>query len=489
MSSDEETVAAETGVETSHSPSDSPSSTSISEYEARRREQILRNQQMLVELTGVATAATSRTPARLQADSVRSAERASKAREEREKRKRQREEQWAMVPRRDLPPRRAKQRDITYQEDNIAVIGTSSSHHSNGVERRRSDVAKDEEDTTPRPNAKLSDFNTDPFAIPPGVTSSCKGSMTQSLHTLSSYLGQTIPLTYNSPKASAMSFLIYGWPSEDNTASHRLPPTFNRISGIQPLANHIALFINCDPNNEYTGQGTMGSHGHGAYGEGNQWLDGGRKISWFAQPSQRVDTPIIGRIVSATMQAKRRMDGTHGKDEEAYATKVLQGASHAIKQEDAAASDSPPPSSSPSKRAKRSTARDGVAAVTPLDQDVTVKHESGKHHNVAAAASSSSSSVSHIPSRSSSSSSSSSLSLSQPDPFSVVLFIRHEGAEYIYCGELAYHSHDTTRIPMKFIFTLTRYDTLKHCADFWDKIPKHAADPQDSNPNNWKKAK
>mmetsp|Transcript_18029 Transcript_18029/g.22180 ORF Transcript_18029/g.22180 Transcript_18029/m.22180 type:complete len:293 (-) Transcript_18029:1386-2264(-) len=59
-----------------------------------------------------------------------------------------------------------------------------------------------------------------------------------------------------------------------------ITPTFSRMSGIQEWKNCIFLFVN-------------------VYGDDykNVFLDGGRRITWFAQSRQNEETPVVQRMI------------------------------------------------------------------------------------------------------------------------------------------------------------------------------------------------
>jgi hypothetical protein len=63
-------------------------------------------------------------------------------------------------------------------------------------------------------------------------------------------------------------------------------PRFNKYSGIQEWTNAVALFVNV--------RGKAGS----LYP--NVFLAGGRKMTWFGQPTQSEETPVIRRLLSCT---------------------------------------------------------------------------------------------------------------------------------------------------------------------------------------------
>lgn len=64
----------------------------------------------------------------------------------------------------------------------------------------------------------------------------------------------------------------------------RREPTFNRMSGIQEWANAIFLFVNLD------GVSYLNSF---------EWSQADLLLSWFAQPTQSEDSPVIVSIISS----------------------------------------------------------------------------------------------------------------------------------------------------------------------------------------------
>jgi hypothetical protein len=64
------------------------------------------------------------------------------------------------------------------------------------------------------------------------------------------------------------------------------PPRFNKYSGIQEWSNAVALFVNV--------RGKAGE----AYK--NLFLDGGRRMTFFAQPTQTPETPVITRLLACS---------------------------------------------------------------------------------------------------------------------------------------------------------------------------------------------
>jgi hypothetical protein len=414
-------AAASTPMDTAESPF-SPTL----DYEAARRAQIARNQALLSSLTGI-SASTSLTSeehaARLSAQAASDARRRASAAE----RRREREERFALMPRRDLPGRRAKQGEVNYNDDKFgahaaAAAASSSSSAAAASSSSNGRTGDDDADMPPRENASLSDFfQVENYPISNSFSAkSSKGVSTLPLRELRQHLGEWIPLTYHTPKAAAMSFLVAGWPSEENPASKRAPPQFNRMSGIQKLANHIALFINVNE-----------EEGKGAYG--NQWLDDGRRITWYAQPTQRVDTPVIGQIISCARAKQREIQGLAGREEEEYAREIL----HQGKEEEGAAAAAGGAEAKPAKQKKvERPQKKKTAAVKKESEEDDKADESASF-----------------------------------DPMSVLLFLRFSGAGYIYAGQVAYFAHDTRRTPMKFEFTLAEYDVLKTKEAFLELQP------------------
>lgn len=399
-------------------------------YEARRQAQIQRNQALLSELTGI-SASTSLSAAdaaaRVASASAASAERRVRAAE----RRREREALVALLPRRDLPGRRAKG-SVNYAEDRLAAHAEAAASTVAAAASSGAEGGAEETDQPPRANASLADFIApDHASLRAAPPKSAQTVTSLPLRTLARYIGNVIPLTFHSPKAAAMSFLLTGWPSEDNVAARKPPPSFNRLSGIQKVANHIALFINIDPERGY----------------GNQWLEGGRRITWFAQPTQRVDTPVVGQIITAARALQAKLDGSAAREGEAYARDVLgvaSGGATASLVKNEPDDDSSPP---PAKRAKRSSSSSPTVKKEPSTVD-----DASSTTAAATTADADDADASF-------------------DAFSVLLFLRFEGGPYVYAGPLAYHAHDTTRTPMKFIFTLTEYDTLIKKEGFRDLLP------------------
>jgi hypothetical protein len=449
----------------SASPSSVAPVSSALDYESRRQAQIQRNQQLLTQLTGMA-ASTSLTREQMADLAKRRNEAAQHTKEARARARADRLERMALLPRRDLPPRRARA-DVDYAEDAIAARASTaaaaspSSSAAAAVGNATSDGSDDAAPSVLRENASLSDFVV-PDSAPLGRLSSglpsAKQASTQPLAVLARHLGQTIPLLYHAPKASAMSFLVSGWPSPTNKASQRATPTFNKMSGIQKLDQHIAIFVNIDESAEAAALAAAAKSGLKVGGYGNQWSDGGRRLTWYAQPTQRVDTPVIGEIIAHARAMQQRMEGNDAREAEAYARTVLLAGGKSADD----ASVSLPVATAAAAAASSSSKRGSKRKASELEPQV--KSEPGDAGEPAAAAASAGSA-------SNGSSAVNGVSDGSFDPKSLLLFLRHVGGPYIYAGRLAYHAHDTRRTPMQFIFTLADFETLRDKEDFRKLLP------------------
>eukprot|EP00041_Stephanoeca_diplocostata_P003463 m.34866 g.34866 ORF g.34866 m.34866 type:complete len:308 (+) comp14336_c0_seq2:188-1111(+) len=52
----------------------------------------------------------------------------------------------------------------------------------------------------------------------------------------------------------------------------------------------------------------------------------------------------------------------------------------------------------------------------------------------------------------------------------IVLFCRTEGKGYVYCGELQYIAHEPERVPIRFVWQLKQFNTLRMAPDFVDLV-------------------
>lgn len=427
------------------------------DYEAQRQRQIQRNQALLTQLTGVEGLSTSLSREQVAAAAEARAAAALIAKQARAQARAERAERMALVPRRDLPPRRARG-EVNYTE--------SAAHGSTAAAAFAAPTLSstaDDADAPPRENASLSDFvvaDSYPIARSSSGTSS-KLVRTLPLSHLSSYLGLSIPLLYHSPKAAAMSFLVSGWPSESNARSHKAPPAFNKMSGIHQMANGVVLFINVDLPAEGAGASMLAASASssktGKFASySNQWSDSGRCVTWFAQPTQRVGTPVIGKIIAAAhakFQAMRS-GGRASKEDEEYAAAVLGDAA-------AAATPAAPALHDKKNGIKRRKARRGN---DDDDAEITIKSEPMGAPPAAAAAATAASSAAAA-------AAAADVDDGSFDPPFLILFLRFVGGPYVYAGQLAYRSHDTTRTPMRFDFELADFDRLIQQADFRKLLP------------------
>lgn len=434
------------------------------DYEAQRQRQIQRNQALLTQLTGVEGVSTSLSREQVAAAAEARAAAAQIAKQARAQARAERAERLALLPRRDLPPRRARA-ELNYAED--AIAAERASHGSTAAAAAAASPSSEDADAPPRENASLSDFvvaDNSPIARSSSGTSS-KLVRTLPLSRLVAYLGLSIPL-YHTPKASAMSFLVAGWPSESNPRSRKAPPTFNKMSGIQKLANHVAVFVNVDPPAEGATAAASLVSGSSSSNKSikfekysNQWSENGRCLTWFAQPTQRVGTPVIGTMLAAA-RAKLKAMRSAGKEDEEYAAAVL-GDAAAAKTATAAA---------PAKGVKRRKVR-------RADDEPQVKSEPTDAPLAAATTAAASSSAAAASSTAASSPSAAADDVDDSDddgsfdPPSLLLFLRHVGGPYVFAGPLAYRSHDTTRTPMQFVFELAEFDRLLLQGDFRKLLP------------------
>ena len=442
----------------SSSDSSSPTDGEL-DYEAQRQRQIARNQSLLTQLTGVEGLSTALTREQAAAAAETRATAAQIAKQARAQARAERAERLALLPRRDLPARRGRG-ELNYAEDAIAA---QRARNSTAPATDAALASTEESDAPPRENASLSDFvvaDNYPIARTSSGTSS-KHVRTLPLARLAAYLGLSIPLLYHTPKASAMSFLVAGWPSESNPRSRKAPPTFNKMSGIQKLANHVAVFINVDP----PAEGAAASSSSSKFANySNQWSEQGRVLTWFAQPTQRVGTPVIGTMLAAARAKLKdlRSGGNARKEDEEYAAAVLG---------DAAAAAAPPEKKGMKRRKGRRQDDEGAS--------LPIKSEPTDTPPAAAAAVSSSAATSSAAASSPSASAVTADDAAEEDaaddgsfdPPSLLLFLRHVGGPYVYAGQLAYRSHDTTRTPMKFEFELAEFDRLLLQGDFRKLLP------------------
>ena len=149
-------------------------------------------------------------------------------------------------------------------------------HHSGRGSRtgRHSAVVDDPQTGSAPPPAGLAP----PLDAAPAAPGSCKGMRAQVAAMQAAWLGKLVTPEDGSGamKATAMARL----------RGSSQAPRFNKYSGIQEWANAVALFVNV--------RGKAG----GLYP--NVFLDGGRKMTWFGQPTQSEETPVIQRLLACT---------------------------------------------------------------------------------------------------------------------------------------------------------------------------------------------
>jgi hypothetical protein len=90
------------------------------------------------------------------------------------------------------------------------------------------------------------------------------------------YLGRPVPIALGGPGNQAKRAVML-----EACANRAVRPTFSRMSGIQQWANAVFLFVNVG----------------GASGFDNVFLDGGRRVTWFAQATQTEVSPVILRLI------------------------------------------------------------------------------------------------------------------------------------------------------------------------------------------------
>ena len=171
-------------------------------------------------------------------------------------------------------------------------------------------------------------------------------------------------------------------------------PRFSKYSGIQEWGNCVCLFVN------------VGDKNGNSYD--NVFTHAGGRITWFAQPRQHEETPVIERIV-ATSDAEM--------DELAAETAPMAlspDATVAAAADEAEAEDEDKEEEKEEEEERDDDDEDdGGGPVWPLH-----------------------------------------------------LFCRMEGCEYVYCGRLRRVEHDPNKTPMKFLFRLLDAPLLRTSDDF-----------------------
>ena len=181
-------------------------------------------------------------------------------------------------------------------------------------------------------------------------------------------------------------------------------PRFSKYSGIQEWKNCVTLFVN------------VGDKYGNSYD--NVFTHAGGRISWFAQPRQTEETPVIERILATAeakydaLQSSTAPEGLRDQDPEA--AEAADGKGRGGKAEAA---------DGKGRGAKAGKKPNGIGAAWPLH-----------------------------------------------------LFCRMEGCEYVYCGRLRVVEHDPRKLPMKFTFRLLDAPLLRTSDDFLGLVDLADAD-------------
>lgn len=128
--------------------------------------------------------------------------------------------------------------------------------------------------------------------LPPPAEGSLKLLPARLEYMHSHYLGKHVPVSFGGPGNQAKRAVML-----EACGLRGRTPTFSRMSGIQEWENAIFLFVN--------------------FGEedfGNELLDGGRQITWYAQNRQTIASAQILRMIH---HKKGHMFAIGGKDNEA----------------------------------------------------------------------------------------------------------------------------------------------------------------------------
>ena len=183
-------------------------------------------------------------------------------------------------------------------------------------------------------------------------------------------------------------------------------PRFSKYSGIQEWKNCVTLFVN------------VGDKNGNSYD--NVFTHAGGRISWFAQPRQTEETPVIERILATAesnydaLQDSTAPEGLRDPDPEAAEAAVADAGADAAAKGDAAGK---------RRAAGAGKKTGGTGAAWPLH-----------------------------------------------------LFCRMEGCEYVYCGRLRLMEHDPRKLPMKFTFRLLDAPLLRTSDDFLGLVDLADAD-------------
>ena len=186
-------------------------------------------------------------------------------------------------------------------------------------------------------------------------------------------------------------------------------PKFSKMSGIQEWRNVVTLFVN------------VGDKHGDSYG--NVFTHCGGRITWFAQPRQGTDAPVIQRIA-------RTKDGK-GMDALALATApagLIPGDEEDDDEEEG------------------EEGNDGAKTGAKTGAETETETGRGKGRQ------------------------------RRDKEWPVHLFCRMEGCEYVYCGRLRTVDHDPSARPMKFTFRLLDAPLLRTSDDFLGLVDLADAD-------------
>lgn len=188
-------------------------------------------------------------------------------------------------------------------------------------------------------------------------------------------------------------------------------PKFSKMSGIQEWRNVVTLFVN------------VGDKHGDSYD--NVFTHCGGRITWFAQPRQGEDTPVIQRIA-------RTKDGK-GMDALALAT---------------APAGLIPGDEDDDEEEEGEEANDGAKTGAETETGAEAETEAGRGKG----------------------------RRRRDKEWPVHLFCRMEGCEYVYCGRLRTIEHDPSVRPMKFTFRLLDAPLLRTSDDFLGLVDLADAD-------------
>lgn len=221
-------------------------------------------------------------------------------------------------------------------------------------------------------------------------------------------------------KINECSLTHLGQPISDGTGAlkaaviHTLSPVsnprFSKYSGIQEWKNCVCLFINVGD-----------KHGNSYK---NVFTHAGGRISWFAQPSQHEETPVIKRILE-TIEEKH--DATQKSTAPAGLGEENGDEEDDLKHE---GSDKKAKSEAKHKQCKSDTTKKEPRPEKEKKQPVWPVH----------------------------------------------LFARMEGFTYVYCGRLRVLEHFPHKTPMQFVFRLLDAPLLRHSDDFLGLVDLADAD-------------